>query len=137
MYATEADIDRLYPGQLDRLAWDMEAEARDTARIAAALSDATAFVNSYIAARYPLPLSTVPDVLVTLCVDIALWRLASTADLLTEEISYRHKHAHDWLKDVAAGRAALDVPAGTPEATAPDLPELDAPERLFRRERGL
>lgn len=138
-YATAADIDAAYPALLDRLAGTPDEEGelvRDTVRIERALSDATATIDSYVGVRHPLPLSAVPVVLATHCVDIAVWRLAATADLLTDEIAKRAELALAWLKDLARGNAALDLPRGTPEAAAPDLPVVEAPERLFQRGGG-
>mgnify|MGYP003131896434 CR=1 FL=1 len=60
-YAEQDDIVALYDERLlENIAWDDDAEAIDTTMVSSALTRATDFMNSYIGARYRLPLATTP-----------------------------------------------------------------------------
>ena len=85
-----------------------------SAAIDDALAQASSQADSYIGARYPVPVRPVPMVLQRAVIDMACHQLAATADVMTEQIRQRYEDALAWLKDVAAGRAAL----GTDEAGA-------------------
>ena len=61
-----------------------------------------------------MPVRPAPMVLQRAVIDMACHQLAATADVMTEQIRQRYEDALAWLKDVAAGRAAL----GTDEAGA-------------------
>jgi phage gp36-like protein len=87
----------------------------------------------------------VPDHLTTMCVDIAIYRMALSADVLTTEHRTRYEDALSTLKKIAEGKASL---AFTPVAPAPGEPAVSTspkpivvggPERLFSRDqmRGL
>lgn len=72
-----------------------------------ALDDADAEIDSYLGARYTLPLATVPGVLTGAAADIARYRLYD--DVAPETVESRYKQRIAWLRDVAAGRADLGV----------------------------
>ena len=57
----------------------------DEGAVTAALDSASAEIDGYIAVRYTLPLASPPPNLTQPCVDIALYRLASSRDVLTDE----------------------------------------------------
>jgi phage gp36-like protein len=82
----------------------------DAERIAAAIADAEATIDSYIAARYSTPLETVPAVLTQYAADLARERLHTVQP--TEEVTERAKRAVAWLKDVASGKASLPIGSG-------------------------
>lgn len=123
-YAEQDDIVALYDERLlENIAWDDDAEAIDTTMVSSALTRATDFMNSYIGARYRLPLATTPKVFVQPCVDIAVYFIAHDAGRLTDEIKDRFKMQIGWLKDVSAGRATLveiDEESGENTAEASD-----------------
>ncbi len=79
----------------------------DTEAIGRALDDATAEIDSYLAARYPLPLPVVPKIVTILCVDIALYRLAP--DHRTDERRQRYEDAVKLLRAISEGKANLGV----------------------------
>lgn len=99
----------------------------------AALADASSLIDSYLAARYPLPLAATPAVLVSICVDIAAYRLATDAVRLDEETKARHKAAIDWLRDVGAGRAALPGQP-RPAPTVGGVTIIEGPARVLGRD---
>lgn len=74
-----------------------------------AISEADALIDGYLAARYALPLASTPPLLVSLALDITLWRLH------LGEPSSKVKADFD-----AALRSLRDIASGTiriPEAT--------------------
>ena len=77
----------------------------DAAVLNQAMADTAAEIDSYIGARYPLPLDTVPAVLELHACDICRFRLYR--DGAPEEVAERYTIAIRWLKDVAQGKAQL------------------------------
>lgn len=113
-YATPADLDtRFGAAELLQLA-DRDGDGiADAGVIAGALAEADAEIDAYLAVKYPLPLATVPPILVRLACDIARYRL--WADRASEEVRKRYEDARHILGLLAAGRVSL----GVPEAAAP------------------
>lgn len=105
-YATEQDlIDRFGEAELLGIA---ESETHDTlngSRINAALTDASRHIDSYLRMRRSVPVDPVPDVLIGACADIARFKLHD--DHAPDEVAERYKATIQWLKDIAAGKAAL------------------------------
>lgn len=87
----------------------------DAATVSRAIDDATALIDGYLAARYSLPLSVTPPLLVTLCCDLA--RYALYVDAAPEIVEKRRDQAVATLRDIAAGRVQLDV--GQADASPP------------------
>jgi phage gp36-like protein len=75
----------------------------------AALAEADAEIDAYLAGRYALPLAAVPPILVRLACDIARYRLATDTPL--EEVRKRYEDARRLLENLAAGRVTLGLPA--------------------------
>jgi phage gp36-like protein len=147
MYASQADIVKLHGADFllviaERGDERSLADTRTQTAIAEALAHAGAEINSYLAARYPVPVTPVPFNLKNHCINVACYILASTSDRMTDIIRERYKNAHDWLKDIAAGRAnlppAVDPNAGGPggqqmNQPAPEHAEFDMSEPRFQR----
>ena len=96
--------------------------------LARALDDASALIDGYLASRYPLPISTPPALLVTLCCDLA--RYALYIDAAPEVVEKRRDAAVATLRDIAAGRVALDVGQAGASTPAPSgLAEVVRPGR--------
>lgn len=83
----------------------------DSAAINAALSDASDEIDSYLAVRHTLPLSSVPELLVRLCADIARYRLYDGRML--DEVEKRYDNSVKLLKDIVKGSAVLPLPTLT------------------------
>lgn len=69
------------------------------------LADASAEIDGYLAARYPLPLATTPALLVVFACDIARYRLMSTR--VDDRIEASYKAAVLYLREVALGKISL------------------------------
>jgi len=113
-YATQADMVSRF-GSTEVIAMtdrDRTGEI-DADLLSNALDDASAEMDTYLAGRYRLPLSTVPRFLAGLCCDIARYRLAGAEVRDTEEVRTRFRDAIAFLKLAADGKVTLGVdPAG-------------------------
>lgn len=103
----------------------------DTDAVSKALSDATDEIDSYVAARYNLPLATVPGVIELYCCDIAMYRLADNALVLTEERENRYKAAVSWLTKLAKGIVTLGL--DEEPATVTSTVSISSETRRFSR----
>ncbi|MDD2991117.1 MAG: DUF1320 domain-containing protein [Zoogloea sp.] len=81
------------------------------------LADASALIDGYLASRYSLPLVVTPDLLVSLCCDLA--RCALYVDAAPDVVKARRDQAMTALRDIAAGRLRLNVGAGADSMPAP------------------
>lgn len=138
-YATQTDVTTLYSADALYVA-DRDGDGSvDAAAIERALQSASDEIDSFLAVRYTLPLASVPSVLQQLCVDIALYRLALSSDVASDEHRRRYEDALAHLKRLGEGKAALVFPAGVgpsdPDADNSPRPIVSAgPPRLFSRE---
>ena len=127
-YATQADIDRVYPGALEQACLrDAEGDL-DADAIAAALTWADYVIDGFIGRRYDLPLRTpTPDWIVDNAVDLALYRLTPSAVLDTFKDRYtRFVAAWDYLRDVGAGKInPPSSPAALPPSGSTPLAEVE------------
>ena len=144
MYAVISDIRALY-GEAALLVADRSGEGvPDEAAVATALASASDEIDLHIGVRYELPLASPPNILRQLCIDIALYRLALDAAMLSEEARRRYEDARATLKSIGNGSARL--PIATPPDTGGDtgsaLPDtspqpivVSGPPRLFSRDK--
>lgn len=110
IYATQQDIAERHGEELLLSLTDRDGTGEvDTAAVERACADASAEADSSLAERYSLPLPSVPPVLVRVCVDIAVYRMASTADVATEEQRTRYEDAVALLRRIARGEAGLGI----------------------------
>ncbi|MEM7046989.1 MAG: DUF1320 domain-containing protein [Pseudomonadota bacterium] len=125
-YATSKDIENAYgKGSLPD-------GGGTSAAVTAALSAATAEIDTYLAGRYDLPLATPPPILKALCVDIALYKTSLDIGSLTDERRKRYEDALALLRRLADGKADLGLPK--PKQTAPSHASFTASPRLFTRQ---
>lgn len=139
-YATRTDIEDLY-GAAALYVADRDGDGvPEDAAIDRALDDASAEIDAYLRVLYDTPVAPVPQLLVQLTCDVALYRLAQTGDVRTEEHRTRYEDALKTLARLAEGKMKLPPP---PPSTDPDAPAaLDGPrvivatgpERLFSRD---
>lgn len=101
----------------------------DAGVIQQALDDADALINGHLAARYQLPLASVPPVLVQYACDIARFLLFK--DAAPEVVARRYQDALRFLERVASGTISLGVQPA-PAAAAPAAAAASAaPVRSF------
>jgi len=133
MYATEQDIIDRYSDDELLIAFDRDGSGMaDPGAVTRALTDASSMIDAYLTARYQLPLQTVPDILVPVCVDIALYK-GSISTAQTDEKRQRYQDAIKLLDKVAQGLIKLGLDPETAPSQQADI-LLDAPGKLFGRD---
>lgn len=143
MYAVVSDLDKGWGVPLiDVLTIDERTKLRDGDKITSALESASATIDSYCSRRFPLPLAPAPSGVIMLrniCVDLAVGTLATSADRMTEIIQRRYDQALTFLRDVAAGKADIELQpkpgAGAEADVSPNEAVLIGNERVFSRDR--
>lgn len=75
----------------------------------AALQRASDTIDSYLAARFPLPLSVVPHQLVDLCCDVARYKLLGSDVTETDPARYRYKDALRTLEHIRDGKIDIGL----------------------------
>ncbi len=120
---------------LTDLGIDASGEVQD-GRIQAALDDASAEIDSYLAKVVTLPLAQVPRILKVICRDLALHRLYVNIGHSMEARESLRKDAVGYLKSVARGEAAIgDGGDVAPQVTSPGVAMTAGPERQLTRDR--
>lgn len=109
MYAAIEDLEtRFGVDELEHLApTENTNESYDSVKLTAALGEASAEMDTFIAVAYALPLPSTPAFLKTVCCDIARYRLWDNS--ATEEVRNRYVDAVAWLKRLAKGEATLGL----------------------------
>ncbi|BBV67844.1 hypothetical protein STW0522KLE44_42320 [Klebsiella sp. STW0522-44] len=109
----------------------------DDEKIASAIDDADAEINSFLAKRFQLPLAieSIPRPLNRVAVSIAIYWLSERASQISELIQKRYDDAIRTLKEIANGTRDLGLPTDTPapETDSGKLIVVSDNERLFTR----
>lgn len=113
VYATQDDlISRFGEDEIRSLSDRARVGAIDASVVAEAIADASSTIDSYLGARYRLPLAEIDPRLKRVAADLARRYLYS--DRATDEVLAIEKRALDWLRDVANGKAVIAVPSDAP-----------------------
>lgn len=120
-YATPRDmIDRFTSHELTHLT-TVSGQPYDSAyantKVMAALDDATAFADSFISARYDLPLPSTPAALTKAVCDIARYYLHGRRVEKDDPVRLAWMEAERWLRAVARGEAKLELAGDEPDAS--------------------
>lgn len=135
-YATQDDlIQRFGYEELIQLTDRAQIGQIDRAAVSKALADAHSKIESYLAARYAVPVTPAPDLLEGLACDIARFHLHGKA--ADEAVRQAYEDALRVLKDLADGRAVLvgaaPAPSGAVPAASAGSVRVDAPVRGLDR----
>ena len=105
-------IQRFGEPELIQLTDEHRTGAIDEATVTAAIADAQSEIDSYLATKYSLPLSSeqVPNSLIRVTCDLARYYLYN--DQAPETIRTRRNEAVDYLKGIAAGKVDLGITSG-------------------------
>ena len=108
-YATQADIVALYGEQELLLLADRDRSgAVDTGVVEVALEEAAQEIDGYLSVQYDLPLdASRARPLRRIAVDIAMYRMANTSALNTDERRERYRDATRYLEKVSKGQTRL------------------------------
>jgi len=131
-YATQADLEpeRIPTAELIQLTDDTGSGLVDAGIVTAKLTEASAMVDSYARQRYTVPLQTSEQVK-SLTLDIATYKLFERRRRIPESVGTAYSNAIAFLRDVAAGRAALDQPVGaTPQLSGGPVVVTEKPEKF-------
>lgn len=91
------------------------AGAIDESVVEKACEDAAALIDGYLAAKYALPLATVPPLVAALAEDIAIYRLHPYA--AGDKLKSDYDTALRSLRDISSGAIRLPVAGVEPETT--------------------
>ena len=119
-YAALSDLLlRVTSAELVALTDDTRSGQVATDTVAGALTEASAMIDSYCRDRYGTPLQ--PSGTATrICRDITLYLLYSRRpQKMSDTVRQRYEDAVAVLKDISAGKASLDQPAGSTTAQTP------------------
>lgn len=124
MYCTQDDMEaRFGKGVIDQLLRGRP-QMMD-----AAITDASAVIDSYIGARYQLPLAEVPVMLTSVARDLVRHGLDTSPQ---PEINDRRREALQFLSAVSRGTATLGVPQAA-EPVSLDTVEIESDGHVFSR----
>jgi len=134
-YATLQDMaTRFGAEELTQLTDRANVDAIDSAPVNAALADADAVIDGYLAQRYAVPVVPTPPLLRRLACDITRFLLRGEA--ASQAVRSAYEEALAQLRDLSAGRAALPgaaaaAPGATPAAGGAGRVQVAAPARRF------
>lgn len=132
-YATVADMTYRYQrSHLDRLTSSKtDSGLPDDTLIMTALADATALMDSYIVARYTLPLTVAPATLPQVCCVIAWYYMLDMQ--ATDQATQRYKDAIRWLEGVRDGKLPLGTDTAGSSPDAENLAQVVSDPPVFSR----
>ncbi|ECL4665036.1 DUF1320 domain-containing protein [Salmonella enterica] len=130
MYASAQDMRDRYDNLDDLLSLPGTDDLNEK-KLTQALSDAGALADSYLAARYDLPLAVVPQVLVQHCCAIAFYYLCDQQ--VTDQVRDRYREALTWLREVKNGSIPIGVDEAGSALESDDLPQMQAEAPVFGR----
>lgn len=117
MYSTLDDIKKVIPEEVMVQATDDEnLGSVNQDRVDEAIAAADAKIDSYCGGRYRVPLSTVPEIVKALSVDIAVYNLYSRTQFMPEVRKDRYRDAIKQLEGIARGLVSLGVAEAPPAA---------------------
>ncbi len=135
MYATKQNILDIH-GIDNLMVWSDRNDNAviDDGVVNAAINIASAKIDGMIGLVTKLPLSSTPELLTSLCIDVAVYELAIGAALLTDDITKRRDDAFAFLSRVASGKASLGLPEKEQQAASSNkVLHSSSRKRLFSR----
>ncbi|MBP0483944.1 gp436 family protein [Sagittula salina] len=134
-YTSQADLEERYGTGLlveltDRGA--MATGAINAATVARAIADTEALMDGYLAGRYRLPFTEVPDPLPALARAITFYTLHVYAP--DEKIAQDYKDAMQTLREIQKGVVQLDADGVTPPGTGSSGAQVTDRDRDFTAE---
>ncbi|EBO5549453.1 hypothetical protein DO739_03325 [Salmonella enterica subsp. enterica serovar Bredeney] len=130
MYASAQDMRDRYEN-LDDLLRLPGTDDLNEKKLTQALTDAGALADSYLSAKYTLPLAVVPQVLVQHCCAIAFYYLCDQQP--SDQARDRYREALTWLREVKSGSIPIGVDEAGSAPESDDLPQMQAEAPVFGR----
>lgn len=130
MYAGKEDLITRFGEREIAAISSNDGETIDETIVATALSDAEDLINSYVAVKYALPLTTVPAALKRISCDFA--RYFMYKEVIPEELEKKYEQNLAFLKDIARGVVSLgDFSTGETPQQSGDVIFSGSSARLF------
>lgn len=130
-YATTQDLFSTFGEGTIRRSASRPDDTDGNAAIQNAIDYAKNYIDSKLSARFPLPLPTVPQLLVDLACDLAYERLCFTADILTETVEKRANRARSDLDAIASGKMNLGLPTNAADTNPSPQPIFTSGKKIF------
>ncbi|EDS4114368.1 DUF1320 domain-containing protein [Salmonella enterica subsp. enterica serovar Braenderup] len=130
MYASAQDMRDRYEN-LDDLLRLPGTDDLNEKKLTQALNDAGALADSYLSAKYTLPLAVVPQVLVQHCCAVAFYYLCDQQP--SDQARDRYREALTWLREVKNGSIPIGVDEVGSVPESDDLPQMQAEAPVFGR----
>jgi phage gp36-like protein len=111
-YCTLDDIKKSIPeANIVQLTDDTGTEVIDQTNVDKAISVADSIIDGYMRGRYSIPLSTVPELIKTIAIDIAIYKLYERRLKLEmpEAMMARYKNALKMLEQIQKGLIKLGI----------------------------
>jgi phage gp36-like protein len=132
-YCSADDLLKMIP-QADLADLTVESgEVPDSLIIAEAISKAGAEIDAYLGVKYVVPLSSPPDQVKALAVDLAIYHLYSRRSIVPPVWQQRYEAAIAFLKQVETGEVVIVGPGGEAPTQAKEVMDADSAHRVFSR----
>jgi len=133
-YCSEDDLLMMIPqSELGELTAE-SGEVPDSLIITDAISKADSEIDSYLGARYVVPLAAPPAQVKALAVDLAIYHLYSRRSVVPMVRQQKYDAAVAFLKQAAAGRILIVGPQGELPTVAKEIAEVTSATRGFTRD---
>lgn len=133
-YCIQSDIEKLVPTQELAQITTESGSTPDADVVTEMIAKADAEIDAYCGSRYTVPFTTVPDIVASLSVDMAIYHLYSRRSIAPEVRRLKYDDAVKFLKDVAAGRATLGASETTAAGASQDVAEISSATRVMSRD---
>jgi phage gp36-like protein len=132
-YCSADDLLKMIP-QADLADLTVESgEVPDSLIIAEAINKSTAEIDAYLGVKYVVPLSSPPDQVKALAVDLAIYHLYSRRSIVPPVWQQRYEAAMTFLKQVATGEVVIVGPGGEAPTLAKEVTDASSAVRVFSR----
>lgn len=138
-YCSQTQLEDLYGADLiEQLTDDSQAGAADADLVTAAITDAGREIDGYCGAKYAVPFSSTPPLIVSIALDLSIYRLyrrRAQAFGLPEHVDKTYAMRIKQLEKINAGTLDLGV-APPPTESTRVVVEHDGPDRMFLDDDG-
>lgn len=132
-YCSADDLLKMIP-QADLADLTVESgEVPDSLIIDEAISKSAAEIDAYLGVKYVVPLSSPPDQVKALAVDLAIYHLYSRRSIVPPVWQQRYEAAITFLKQVVAGEVVIVGPGGEAPTLANEVADASSAIRVFSR----
>ena len=134
-YCTPTDLARVKSADELRQLSDLAGTgSADTAVLQSACDQASSLIDGYISPQYPLPLATVPPMLTSMAVRLAIYYLFLGRHSMPDEVKGGYDRDVSFLEKVGKGQASLGLPAADPGGDRFHGARADADPRQMTRD---